>query len=415
MCTPPDQSILVKTPRTSTPSLKTVVGNHVDKRLNHGETSSAGNKAGLDSKGKVLPLSVKKTDQQAQSSNKTNQQGLSSKKTDQQGHNSKKTNQPGQDCKKTDQQGQNSSKTDQKGQGSKKTDQQGHSSKITNQPSKKTDQLGQNSKKTLHPCQGSKKTNQQGQRSKIINQEGQNGKKADHQSHKNLCKRDKKDGFDDHKWVAPTKKSASPLRVTENNIDSFLNQLSSKPMPVTKKYTTRSSVKQLKVLDNKAQNKENVTKKEKPYTNVGIKQRSASPVVKLQQAKRHRITVLPQNSLSAFDFDDDESVPVTKKARQIDTSVSSSCNSSLEMSRLNASLLARGSTSKSFSMTPQKKGRNKRSPPNKKPVSVCLKSSLHCSKMCPLQVQRKNNKVNNTHSSEVCHIVCVHMCVDVSV
>ena len=348
MCTPPDQSILVKTPRTSTPSLKTVVGNHIDKRLDHGETSSTCNKTGLDqSKEKAFTLSTKKTDQQAQSSNKTNQQGQSSYKTNRQDHNSKKTNQPGQDSKKTEQRGQISNKTDQ----------QGHNSNKTNQPT-----------------QGSKKTDKQGQSSKITNQQGQNSKKADHQSSKKLCEKNKKDGFDDHKWVAPTKKSAPPLRVTEDNIDSFLNQLSTKPKPVTKKYTTRSSVKQSKVLEDKTQNKENVTKKEKSYNIISIKQQSASPVVKLQQAKCNRITELPQSSLSAFDFDDDEGVPVpvTKKARQVDTSVSSSCDSSLEMSRLNASLLARGNTSKSFSMTPQKKGRNKRSSPNKKPVSVCL-------------------------------------------
>ena len=304
MCTPPDQSIPVKTPRTSTPSLKTVVANHVDKRINHSDTLTTGNKAGLDQrKSKTLTLSTKKIDQQGQKNKKSDQQGQNSKKTDQQG---------GQNSKKTDQQGQNSKKT---------------STRLCNQANTK----------------------------------------------------------DDCKYIASNKKSVPPLKVTENNIDSFLNQLNTKPKPATKKYTTRSSVKQSKASDHKTQSKgqENVTHKQQSSTSIANKTtmkkkqgyQSASPVVKLQQNKRNR-TELPIASaigLSAFDFDDEEDRPVTKKPRQDDTSVSSSCNSSLEMSRLNASLLARGNTSKSFSMTPQKKGRNskgKKQSPTKRAVSV---------------------------------------------
>ena len=297
MCTPPDQSIPIKTPRTSTPSLKIVVANHVDKRMNHSDTLTADNKASLDKrKGKTLTLSTKKTNQQGQNSNKTGRQGQNSKKSDQQGQNGKKTNQ--------------------------------NSTRLYDQTSTRDD-------------------------------------------------------FD-RKYIAPNKKSIPPLKVTENNIDSFLNQLNTKPKPITKKYTTRSSVKQSKVSDNKTQSKgqENVTHKQQSNsianktTTKHQSYRSASPVVKLQHNKRNRATELPTASaisLSAFDFDDDGDGPLPKKPRQVDTSVSSSCNSSLEMSRLNASLLARGNTSKSFSMTPQKKGRNsksKKQSPNKRPVSV---------------------------------------------
>lgn len=338
MCTPPDQSIPVETPRTSTPSLKTVVANHVDKRMNYSDTLTAANKAGLDQKKrKTLTLSTKKTDQQ----------GQNSKKTDQEDQNSKKSNTQGQNSKKTDQQGQKNKKTSQQDQSSKKT-----------------------------------------------NRQDQNGKKI---STKLCDQASTRDDFD-HKYITTNKKSIPPLKVTENNIDSFLNQLNTKPKPVTKKYTTRSSVKQSKTSDNKTQNKgqENVTHRQQLSSSIANKTamkkqsyQSASPVVKLQQNKRNRVTELPIASaigLSAFDFDDEEDQPVTKKPRQVDTSVNSSCNSSLEMSRLNASLLARGNTSKSFSMTPQKKGRNsksKKQSPTKRAVSVLTRIHV-CSEMCLL-------------------------------
>ena len=243
--------------------------------------------------------------------------------------------------------------------------------KILTLSTKKIDQKGQNSKKT----------DQQGQNSKKINQQGQNGKKTNQNGTRFCNQTSTRDNPDDGKYVAP-KKSIPPLKVTENNIDSFLNQLNTKPKPITKKYTTRSSVKQSKVPDNKTHNKGQENPKEQSSSSNNktiIKHQScrpASPVVKLQQNKRNRVTELPIPSaigLSAFDFDDDEDGPVIKKPRQVDSSVSSSCNSSLEMSRLNASLLARGNTSKSFSMTPQKKGRNsksKKQSPNKRPVSA---------------------------------------------
>lgn len=329
MCTPPDQSIPVKTPRTSTPSLKTVVANHVDKRMNHSDTLTTDNKAGLDQrKKKTLTLSTKKTDEQGQNSKKIDQQ-VQNKKTNQQGQNSKKTGQQDQSSKKTDQQGQNSKKTDQY-------------------------------------CQNGKKTSTR------------------------VCDQTSTRGDFDHKYIVTSKKSVPLLKVTENNIDSFLNQLNTKPKPVTKKYTTRSSIKQSKVSHHKTQSKgqENVTHKQQSSSSIANKTitkkqsyQSASPVVKLQQNKHNRAMELPIASaigLSAFDFDDEEDRPVTKKPRQVDTSASSSCNSSLEMSRLNASLLARGNTSKSFSMTPQKKGRNaksKKQSPNKRTVSVL--TSMH--------------------------------------
>lgn len=282
MCTPPDQSIPVKTPRTSTPSLKTIVANHVDKRLDHNNTLTTASKIFDQRKGKALPLSTKKA-----------------------------------------------------------------------------------------------------------NQQNQNGKKMDHQNSKRLCDQtNTRDDVDDHKYVTNKKKSALPLKVTENNIDSFLNQLSTKPKPVTKKYSTRSTVKQSQISDGKKQYKaqENVTLKKQSNDVINktvVKQQQsyqpASPVVKLQQNKWKRAAELPKISttgLSAFDFndddDDDDSQPLNKKPRRANSSSSSSCNSSLEMSRLNASLLARGNTSKSFSMTPQKKGRNsknKKHSPNKRPVS----------------------------------------------
>lgn len=263
----------MKTPRTSTPSLKTIVASCADKRLDHSNTMTTVNKRSLDQfdqrKGTALTVSTKKSDQQ------------------------------NQNCKKTN---QNISK---------------------------------------------------------------------------LCdKANTRDGFDDGKGATHSKKSVLPLKVTEKNIDSFLNQLSSKPRPVTKKYSTRSSVKQSQVLNGKKQTKGQENTHKKQPSKPAVKQqsyRSASPVVKLQQNKRNRLNEAPVISLSAFDFnDDDDNQPASKKPRQVDTSTSSSCNSSLEMSRLNASLLARGNTSKSFSMTPQKKGRNsknKKQSPNKKPVS----------------------------------------------
>ena len=264
----------MKTPRTSTPSLKTIVASCVDKRLDHSNTVTTANRRKFDQfdqrKGTALTVSTKKNDQKSQN------------------------------CKK----------------------------------------LNQNTSK--------------------------------------LCdKANTRDGLDDHKRVTThNKKSVLPLKVTEKNIDSFLNQLGSKPRPITKKYTTRSSVKQSLVSDGKQPTKrqQNITHK-KLSIKPAVQQQSnqpASPVVRLQQNKRNRLNEAPVISLSAFDFDDDDNQPVSKKPRQVDTSASSSCNSSLEMSRLNASLLARGNTSKSFSMTPQKKGRNpknKRQSPNKKPVS----------------------------------------------
>lgn len=271
MCTPPDQSIPVKTPRTSTPSLKTI---HIDKRLDHSDTLTTGGKGGFDQrKGKAFTLTTKKADQQSQNFKKTNQ----------------------------------------------------------------------------------------------------NGKKVCDQTNT-------RDGFDNRNCVTH-KKSVLPLKVTENNIDSFLNQISTKPKLVTKKYSTRSSVKQSQVSDDKKQNKgqEFITHKKQPNNTSNkttMKQQShrpASPAVKLQQNKRNRMNEFPVVGLSAFDFDDDEIQPVSKKPRQVNSSTtSSSCNSSLEMSQLNASLLARGNTSRSFSMTPQKKGRNsksKKQSPNKRPVS----------------------------------------------
>ena len=273
VCTPPDQSIPVKTPRTSTPSLKTIIASCVDKKLDHSNTVTTANKRRFDHfdqrKGTTLTVNTKKNDQQSQNCKKTNQN-----------------------------------------------------------------------------------TNR-------------------------LCdKANTRDDLDDRKRVTHNKKSVLPLKVTEKNIDSFLNQLNSKPRPVIKKYSTRSSVKQSLVTDGKQQTKqqENVTHKKQPVK-PAVKQqsyRSASSVVKLQQNKHNRLNEVPVINLSAFDFNDDDNQPMSKKPRQVDTSTSSSCNSSLEMSRLNASLLARGNTSKSFSMTPQKKGRNpknKRQSPNKKPVS----------------------------------------------
>lgn len=201
------------------------------------------------------------------------------------------------------------------------------------------------------------------------NQQNQNGKKT-HQNVKMLHdQKNARDKFDDHKCVTH-KKSIPPLKVTESNIDSFLNQLNDKPRPVTKKYTTRSSVKQSQAPSDKKLNKEqeDITSKKQPNNSIVNKTsrvqhsyQSASPVVKLQQTKRNRVPEVPNITaigLSAFDFDDDNDQPLGKKPRKVNTSTSSSCNSSLEMSRLNASLLARGNTSKSFSMTPQKKTRN---------------------------------------------------------
>lgn len=273
--TPPDQSIPVKTPRTSTPSLKTLVPSHVDKTLDQSDTLTAGDKRGFDQrKGKALTLRTKKTDQQSQN------------------------------CKK----------------------------------------LKQNEKK--------------------------------------LCDQtNMRDNRDDRKCVSNNKKSVPPLTVTENNIDNFLNQLNTKPRPAIIKYRTRSSVRQSQVSNDKKQNtrQENITHKKQPNISnnkTSIKQPSCppvTPVVRLQQNKRSRMTEVPAAvSLAAFDFDDDDDKqPVSKKPRQVDSSASSA-NSSLEMSRLNASLLSRGNTSKSFSMTPQKKGRSsksKRQSPNKRPVS----------------------------------------------
>jgi len=267
----------VKTPRTSTPSLKTIISNHVnknDKRLNNNDTLTTGSKGGPDQRKKNIPtLGTKKTDQQSRSNN------------------------------------------------------------------------------------------------------DQNGKKLSDQTNK-------KDDFD-HK-CATHKKSVLPMKVTENNLDNFLNQLNTKPKPVTKKYRTRSSVKQSTHAPNdkqqsKSKGQENTHKQSHNAINkTRAMQKSyqpASPVVKLQQIKRSKVTEAPSVSaisLSAFDFDDDESQPISKKPHQVDSSTNSSCNSSLEMSRLNASLLARGNTSKSFSMTPQKKARNaksKKQPSTKKPVS----------------------------------------------
>lgn len=284
VCTPPDQSIPAKTPRTSTPSLKTTVSNHInknDKKVEHSDILTTGSKGGIDQrKRKALTLSTKKTDQQSQHGRSNNDQ---------------------------------------------------------------------------------------------------NGKRLSNQTNT-------KDDFD-YACAAHNKKSVLPMKVTENNIDNFLNQLNTKPKPVTKKYTTRSSVKQSTQVPNdkqqsKSKGQENVThqKQSRSVINkISGMQKSyqpTSPVVKLQQIKRSRVTEAPSVSairLSAFNFDDDESQPVSKKPCQVDSSINSSSNSSLEMSQLNASLLARGNTSKSFSMTPQKKARNaksKKQPSIKKPVSI---------------------------------------------
>ena len=168
----------------------------------------------------------------------------------------------------------------------------------------------------------------------------------------------------------PTKKGPAPMVVTANNIDSFIDQIAVKPKLSIKKYSTRSTVKQSN--SSKTVVSKNLPPKKLPTKNAAALQKSykpVSPVVKLQQKRSREMREAFTKSttdLSTFDFDDDVMPPI-KKSKQINSSANSSCSSSVDVS------MSRVNNQKKFDMVPQKKGKkgNKKQPPvNKRPITT---------------------------------------------
>ena len=165
-----------------------------------------------------------------------------------------------------------------------------------------------------------------------------------------------------------TKKSTTPVVVTANNIDSFIDQIAVKPKLFIKKYSTRSTVKQSN--SSKPAVPRNLPPKKLPTKTTALQKsyKPVSPVVKLQQKRSREIREAITKSttdLSTFDFDDDDGVqPPIKKSRHINSSANSSCSSSIDVST---------SRVKSFDMVPQKKGKKgnkKQQPVNRRPIST---------------------------------------------
>jgi len=199
---------------------------------------------------------------------------------------------------------------------------------------------------------GQKKAKLTDQKIKMVNQ---NTKPLSDQSNKRPV--DKSSNIN-HNF---TKKGSGPMVVTASNIDSFIDQITVKPKLFIKKYSTRSTVKQSN--STKPAVPKNLPPKKLPAKTTAALQKSykpVSPVVKLQQKRSREMSeaiTKPNTDLSTFDFDDEDDVQLPiKKSRRMNNSVDSSCSSSVDVST---------SKVKSFEMVPRKKGKkgNKKQQP----------------------------------------------------
>ena len=326
MCTPTNQSIPVKTPRTSTPSLKHVthtksVTGTAGKNTPDDQISELGQKHKPDQKSKTVLGRQSKTTINPQTKVIADQKGKAAP-------------------------------LDQKKKTTSGTVVNNQPNKIPNQRGKEI--LDHKSKNQQHKVTSQRKTKPADCKNKTTTKpltELTNKRPVD------------KTSITDHK--------KGPVTVTANNIDSFIDQIAVKPKVIVKKYSTRSTVKQSN--SNKPAAPKNIHPKKLPIKTTALQKsyKPVSPVVKLQQKRNREMkeaVTKSTNDLSTFDFDDDNDVqPPIKKSRHINSSANSSCSSSVDVS------MSRVNNQKSFDMVPQKKGKKgnkKQQPVNRRPVST---------------------------------------------